>query len=83
MISLLQGPDRRLAELHFKIGLALQFLQKPEEALQEVDAAISICKQSLDALHSADKVRHPSQINIAKYYLRLFSWNRSDSAVMD
>ena len=57
VLASLQKPDRRLAELHFKIGLTLQFLQKPEDALKEIEAAIEICKKSTNTNDGAEKVK--------------------------
>lgn len=57
VLASLQKPDRRLAELHFKIGLTLQFLQKPEDALKEIEAAIEICKKSTNKSDGAEKVK--------------------------
>lgn len=53
----MQAQDRKLAELHFKIGLVLQFLQMPEEALNEIEAAISLCSK---CLQPSDRVSHTS-----------------------
>ena len=39
-----QGNDRQLAELQFKIGLTLQYLNQPSEALTEVQEAVKICE---------------------------------------
>ena len=43
----MQGNDRQLAELHFKIGLTLQYLNQPSEALNEVQKAVKICEAAL------------------------------------
>ena len=32
----LQADDRRLAELHYKMSLTLQYLDQPEDALKEI-----------------------------------------------
>lgn len=32
----MQADDRRLAELHYKASLTLQYLDQPEEALREI-----------------------------------------------
>lgn len=41
----LQADDRRLAELHYKMSLTLQYLDEPEDALREikVDPCCSPC----------------------------------------
>ena len=52
VILVVQNQDRKLAELHFKLGLVLQFLQKPQEALNEVDAAIAICTKCLQPVRN-------------------------------
>lgn len=48
----MQGNDRQLAELHFKTGLTLHFLNQPAEGLQEVRKAISICEAGLQDINT-------------------------------
>ena len=44
------GGDRRTAEVYFKRVMALQFLQRPEEALLDVDNAEKILEKRLEMI---------------------------------
>lgn len=48
--------DRRTAEVHFKRVMALQFLERPEDALEAVNAAWEILEKKLHSLqHESEK----------------------------
>jgi nuclear autoantigenic sperm protein len=47
--------DRRTAEVYFKRVMALQFLQRPEEALLDVENAKRILERRLEMIKSDDK----------------------------
>lgn len=40
--SYMQADDRRLAELHYKSSLTLQYLDQPEDALKEIKVGCHI-----------------------------------------
>lgn len=56
----LQENDRQLAGLHFKIGLTLQYLNQPSEALAEVQKAVKICQAALQGQKN-DNVGSPAE----------------------
>lgn len=43
-----QAQERQKAELHFKLAMALQFAEKPEQALKEIKVAIRILEGRID-----------------------------------
>ena len=48
----LQADDRRLAELHYKMALTLQYLDQPEDALKEIKVSLcSAATKPLGAYH--------------------------------
>ena len=51
--------DRRGAEIHFKKVMALQFLQRPEDALVEVQAAQDILHRKMESLKQTDGEKSP------------------------
>lgn len=53
----MQEDDRQLAALHYKMGLALQSMDRPSEALVEIKVAKRICQERLDNLRK--EVRSP------------------------
>ena len=51
--DLAQGDDRRIAEAHYKMALALQFLEDPERALEHANKAIAVCRARISRLSAA------------------------------
>mmetsp|Transcript_3543 Transcript_3543/g.9012 ORF Transcript_3543/g.9012 Transcript_3543/m.9012 type:complete len:663 (-) Transcript_3543:256-2244(-) len=48
--ELLQPSDRRLASLHFKMALALQFMDEPEDGLTHCQEALKLMESKLEEL---------------------------------
>ncbi|KAL3162686.1 hypothetical protein ABBQ38_008730 [Trebouxia sp. C0009 RCD-2024] len=51
--TILQADDRRLAELHYKMSLTLQYLDQPEDALKEIKNAVKIVETRIDNMKAA------------------------------
>ncbi|KAL3135061.1 hypothetical protein ABBQ32_008006 [Trebouxia sp. C0010 RCD-2024] len=51
--TILQADDRRLAELHYKMSLTLQYLDQPEDALKEIKTAVRIVETRIDNIKAA------------------------------
>lgn len=50
MLGGLQADDRRIAEAHYKLALALHFLEEPEKALQHARRAVAVCNDRIARL---------------------------------
>ena len=53
----LQADDRRLAELHYKASLTLQYLDQPDEALKEIKVrlrTLNVCGEIAEHAVEAD-----------------------------
>lgn len=59
------APIQRLAEVHFKASLALQFMNRIPEALTETRDAIALCQERLSVLRKADAAAAATHANAA------------------
>lgn len=51
--TILQADDRRLAELHYKMCLTLQYLDQPEDSLKEIKIAVKLVETRIDNIKAA------------------------------
>ncbi|KAL0043275.1 hypothetical protein WJX79_000079 [Trebouxia sp. C0005] len=51
--TILQADDRRLAELHYKMCLTLQYLDQPEDSLKEIKVAVKLVETRIDNIKAA------------------------------
>ena len=47
----MQADDRRLAELHYKASLTLQYLEQPEEGLKEIQVSCLVVGDAKQIMH--------------------------------